>query len=93
MADDLTSALTSPFGRAPLAIMPLITFRDELRARLQHAKRGLGRIAPDTDIDSLTLALVGGGHLLLTDRDATVSESATTSLDHLVTAVIAAAIA
>jgi hypothetical protein len=27
-----------------------------------------GRIAADADIDSLTLSLVGGGHLLLADR-------------------------
>jgi hypothetical protein len=115
VVDNLTSALTSLFGPVPLAIIPLITFRDELRARLRQAKPGggiailaeataaiaayltaerdLGRIAPGTDIDSLTLSLVGGGHLLLADRDATESESATASLHKLVTAVIAGAIA
>ncbi|WP_433729498.1 TetR/AcrR family transcriptional regulator [Actinoplanes sp. CA-051413] len=90
-ADNLTSALTTLFGPVPLAIIPLITFRDVLRARLRQARPGggiailgqvtaavsayladerdLGRIAADADLDSLTLSLVGGGHLLFTDRD------------------------
>jgi len=89
VADNLTTALTSLFGPVPTAIIPLITFRDELRARLRQvtpgggiailaqattaiaaylrAERDLGRIAADADIDSLTLSLVGGGHLLFTD--------------------------
>ena len=88
---NLTSALTTLFGPVPVAIIPLITFRDELRARLRQARPGggmailaeattaistyltdereLGRIGADADIDSLTLSLVGGGHLLFTDRD------------------------
>lgn len=91
VASNLTTALTTPFGPVPVAIIPLITFRDELRARLQQAtpgggiailtpattaiaayladERRLGRIAADADIDSLTLSLVGGGHLLFADRD------------------------
>jgi AcrR family transcriptional regulator len=91
VADNLTSALTTLFGPVPTAIIPLITFRDELRARLRQAKpgggiailaqvttavcayladeRGRGRIAADADIDSLTLSLVGGGHLLFSDRE------------------------
>ncbi|MBF6463809.1 TetR/AcrR family transcriptional regulator [Nocardia beijingensis] len=91
VAANLTSALTMLFGPVPVAIIPLITFRDELRARLRQARPGggmailaeattaistyltdereLGRIAADADIDSLTLSLVGGGHLLFTDRD------------------------
>ena len=114
VADNLVSALMRLFGPVPLAIIPLITFRDELRARLRQAKPGggiailaeaataiaayltaerdLGRIAPDTDIDSLTLSLVGGGHLLLADRDAAESESRP-SLHKLVTATTAGAVA
>ncbi|WP_405182338.1 TetR/AcrR family transcriptional regulator [Nocardia sp. NBC_01377] len=91
VATNLTRALTILFGPVPVAILPLITFRDELRARLRRARpgggtailaeattaistyltdeRALGRIAADADIDSLTLSLVGGGHLLFTDRD------------------------
>lgn len=90
VVDNLTSALTTLFGPVPVAIIPLITFRDELRTRLRRAKPGggtailaeatsavsgyltderdLGRIAADADIDSLTLSLVGGGHLLFADR-------------------------
>ncbi|MET9086056.1 TetR/AcrR family transcriptional regulator [Streptomyces sp. NPDC004237] len=91
VAENLTSALTTLFGPVPVAIIPLITFRDELRARLRQARPGggiailaqattaisgyladerdRGRIAADADIDSLTLSLVGGGHLLFADRD------------------------
>ncbi|MFJ2958911.1 TetR/AcrR family transcriptional regulator [Streptomyces sp. NPDC087270] len=91
VAGNLTGALTALFGPVPVAIIPLITFRDELRARLRQARPGggiailaqvatavsayladereLGRIAADADIDSLTLSLVGGGHLLFADRD------------------------
>ena len=91
VAGNLTTALTALFGPVPVAIIPLITFRDELRARLRQAtpgggmgilgqatttisaylndERELGRIAADADIDSLTLSLVGGGHLLFADRD------------------------
>jgi AcrR family transcriptional regulator len=108
VADNLTAALTALFGPVPVAIIPLITFRDELRARLRQARpgggitilaqattavsaylseeRALGRIAADADIDSLTLSLVGGGHLLFSDRDpgpptaATVNKFVTTVL-------------
>ncbi|SDS50405.1 TetR/AcrR family transcriptional regulator [Jiangella sp. DSM 45060] len=89
---NLTAALTSLFGPVPVAIIPLVTFRDELRVRLRQARPGggiailaevasavsaylaaerdLGRIASDADLDSLTLSLVGGGHLLVSGRDA-----------------------
>ncbi|MEV5281424.1 TetR/AcrR family transcriptional regulator [Streptomyces sp. NPDC051994] len=112
VADNLTSALTTMFGPIPVAIIPLITFRDELRARLRTAtpgggiailaqatteisayladERDLGRIAADADIDSLTLSLVGGGHLLFADRDP--GSPATTVVNKLVTAVIADAV-
>jgi AcrR family transcriptional regulator len=88
---NLASALTTLFGPVPTAIIPLITFRDELRARLRQARPGggtailaqvttavsayladerdHGRIAADADIGSLTLSLVGGGHLLFSDRE------------------------
>jgi AcrR family transcriptional regulator len=91
VAGNLTTALVKLFGPVPVAIIPLITFRDELRARLRQAmpgggiailsqattaisayltdERELGRVAADTDIDALTLSLVGGGHLLFADRD------------------------
>ncbi|WP_327179439.1 TetR/AcrR family transcriptional regulator [Streptomyces sp. NBC_01335] len=112
VAGNLTSALTTLFGPVPLAIIPLITFRDELRARLRHARPGggiailaeattaisgyladereRGRIAADADIDSLTLSLVGGGHLLFADRDP--GPPATAAVSRLVTAVVADAV-
>ncbi|GAA1894478.1 TetR/AcrR family transcriptional regulator [Streptomyces durmitorensis] len=112
VAANLTGALTTLFEPIPVAIIPLITFRDELRARLRQARPGggiailaqattaistyltdereRGRIAADADIDSLTLSLVGGGHLLFTDRDS--GPPTTTVVNKLVTAVIADAV-
>ncbi|MFJ3088683.1 TetR/AcrR family transcriptional regulator [Streptomyces sp. NPDC086838] len=91
VAGNLADALATLFGPVPVAIIPLITFRDELRARLRQAtpgggiavlaqitaavsgylteERALGRVAPGADIDSLTLSLVGGGHLLFAGRE------------------------
>jgi AcrR family transcriptional regulator len=91
IVENLTVALTELFGSVPAAIVPLITFRDELRTRLRHAtpgggiailgqatvaisayleaERNLGRITAAADLDSLTLSLVGGGHLLTTTRE------------------------
>jgi hypothetical protein len=40
-------------------------------------ERDRGRIAADADIDSLTLSLVGGGHLLFSDREPGPPGSAT----------------
>ncbi|WP_329141557.1 TetR/AcrR family transcriptional regulator [Streptomyces sp. NBC_00670] len=110
VAGNLTEALTALFGPVPVAIIPLITFRDELRARLRRAEpgggglailaqitsavaayltdeRAAGRIAADADIDSLTLSLVGGGHLLFADRDP--GPPATATVHRLVTTVLA----
>jgi AcrR family transcriptional regulator len=42
VADNLTTALTTLFGPVPVAIIPLITFRDGLRARLRQATPGGG---------------------------------------------------
>jgi AcrR family transcriptional regulator len=109
VADNLTTALNTLFGPVQMAIIPLITFRDALRARLRQAtpgggiailaqattaisayltaERERGRIAADADIDSLTLSLVGGGHLLFADRDPDPPTTATVS--KLVTTVLA----
>ncbi|MFC8069507.1 TetR/AcrR family transcriptional regulator [Streptomyces sp. NPDC057293] len=112
VAKNLTDVLVALFGPVPMAIIPLITFRDELRARLRQAgpgggtailgqaataisayladERALGRIAADADIDSLTLSLVGGGHLVFTDRGP--GPPATEAVEKLVTAVVADAV-
>jgi AcrR family transcriptional regulator len=109
VAGNLTDALTTLFGPVPVAIIPLITFRDELRARLRQARPGggiailaqvttavsaylaaerdKGRITADADIDSLTLSLVGGGHLLFADRDP--DPPAPSTVHRLVTTVLA----
>ena len=109
VAGNLTTALITLFGPVPVAIIPLITFRDELRVRLRQARPGggiailaqlttavsayltdeceLGRIAADADIDSLTLSLVGGGHLLFADRDP--APPTTAVVNRFVTTVLA----
>lgn len=111
-AGNLTGALTGLFGPVPLAIIPLVTFRDELRARLRRARPGggiailaqattavgdylaaereLGRIAADADIESLTLSLVGGGHLLFAERGPDAPDTAAVS--RFVTSVVADAV-
>lgn len=107
--DNLAAALTTLFGPVPLAVIPLITFRDGLRARLREAlpgggiavlsqataaisayladERDLGRIAADADLDSLTLSLVGGGHLLFADSDP--GPPTNTAVTRYVTSVLA----
>lgn len=55
VAGNLTAALTALFGPVPAAIIPLITFRDELRARLRAARPG-GGIAV---LDEATRAVSG----------------------------------
>jgi AcrR family transcriptional regulator len=109
VADNLTTALITLFGPVPVAIIPLITFRDELRVRLRQSmpgggiailaqattaitayladERDRGRIVADADLDSLTLSLVGGGHLLFADRDPGPPTTAT--VHRLVTTVVA----
>ncbi|MFK4085319.1 TetR family transcriptional regulator [Kribbella sp. NPDC020789] len=109
VADNLTSALVELFGPVPVAIIPLITFRDALRARLREAipgggvailaqittavsaylaeEQAIGRISADADIDSVTLSLVGGGHLLFADRDP--GPPTTTAVHRLVTSALA----
>lgn len=42
VVDNLSAALVGLLGPVPVAIVPLITFRDELRARLRQARPGGG---------------------------------------------------
>ncbi|MEU0553097.1 TetR/AcrR family transcriptional regulator [Dactylosporangium sp. NPDC006015] len=87
--DNVAEALEELFTSVAVAVVPLMTFRDELRARLRQtwptslpvlqeaadsiaaylaAERGLGRIAPGADTDTLARMLIGTGHLLYADR-------------------------
>jgi AcrR family transcriptional regulator len=111
VADNLTDALTALFSSVAVAIVPLITFRDGLRARLRQAwpagvpvlteaatmvasylaaERDLGRITADADVDTLAPTLIGAGHLLFADRDATPPEAG--AVRKMVTTVIAGAL-
>ena len=97
VTDNLTAALTDLFGSVAVAIVALITFRDDLRTRLREtrptgvpllteatamlagyltAERELGRIAPDTDVDTLAPTLIGAAHLLFADRTGTPPDAA-----------------
>jgi AcrR family transcriptional regulator len=55
--------LTTPKG------LPLATEMTRMIAAYLTAERGLGRIALETDVDSLGLLLVGAAHLRATERD------------------------
>ncbi|WNM35470.1 TetR/AcrR family transcriptional regulator [Streptomyces sp. Li-HN-5-11] len=58
VADNLTRALTTLFGPVPVAIIPLITFRDEVRARLRQARPG-GGIAILAQVTTAVSAYLG----------------------------------
>jgi AcrR family transcriptional regulator len=108
VADNLTDALAALFGSVAVAIVALVTFRDELRARLRETwpagvpvlteaaimiasylteERDLGRIAADSDVDTLAAMLIGAGHLLFADRRGAPPETGT--VRKVVTTVIA----
>jgi len=108
---NLTDALTALFSSVAVAIVPLVTFRDGLRARLRRAwpagvpvlteaatmiaaylsaERDLGRIATDADVDMLGPMLIGAGHLLFADRNATPPEAG--AVRKMVTTVLGGAL-
>lgn len=95
VVENLANAITALFGSVAVAIVALVTFRDELRARLRKtwpagvpvlteaaimiadyltAERDLGRLLPDTDVDTVAATLIGAGHLLFADRTGTAPE-------------------
>ncbi|MGK4591525.1 TetR/AcrR family transcriptional regulator [Amycolatopsis sp. w19] len=97
VVDNLTTALTAVFESVAVAIVPLVIFRDELRARLRRewpagvpvltqaavmiggylkAEGDLGRIAEDSDVETLAATLIGATHLLYADRTAPAPEIA-----------------
>jgi AcrR family transcriptional regulator len=107
VAGHLTDTLTAVFGSVALAIVSLIIFRDELRARLRRdqptgvpmltdaaallsgylsAERDLGRLAPDADVDTLALTLIGTAHLVFADRGGAPPDPA--DVERFVTSVI-----
>jgi AcrR family transcriptional regulator len=62
VAGNLTDALMDLFGSVAVAIIPLITFRDELRARLRQARQAGG-------VPLLTEATLMIGSYLAAERD------------------------
>lgn len=49
--------------------VPLLTQAAAALAAYLTAERELGRLAPDSDVDTLALTLIGSGHLLFAGRD------------------------
>ena len=49
--------------------VPLATEAAAMIASYLSAERDLGRIAPEADVDTLALTLIGAGHLLFAGRD------------------------
>jgi AcrR family transcriptional regulator len=111
VAGHLTEVLTGLFGSVALAIVALITFRDDLRARLRAttptgvpllseaatmlagylaAEQALGRLAPDADVATLALTLLGAGHLLFAGGGP--SPPAAEAVHRMVTTVLASAL-
>jgi AcrR family transcriptional regulator len=64
--DDLRARLFAARGTRGLA---LLTEAGAMIADYLRAERDLGRLAPDTDVDTLAPMLIGSGHLLFADRD------------------------
>ncbi|NUU21382.1 MAG: TetR/AcrR family transcriptional regulator [Streptomycetaceae bacterium] len=110
IAGNLSEVLTELFGSVALAIVSLVTFRDDLRTRLREthptgvpvlteattmiatyltAERTLGRITPDTDVDTLALTLIGTGHLMFAGREGTPPDA--TEVEQVVGTIISGA--
>ena len=81
--DDLRARLrrTRPSG------VPLAAEATAMIAAYLTAERGLGRIAPDADVDTLAPTLIGAGHLLFAGREGTPPDPE--AVRKMVTAVLA----
>ncbi|MGW3667875.1 TetR/AcrR family transcriptional regulator [Streptomyces sp. NPDC005141] len=56
---------TTPTG------LPVLTEAAGMIGSYLRAERDLGRVAPDADVDTLALTLIGTGHLLFAGREGT----------------------
>ncbi len=61
--------LRARLRQAGLAGIPLLAQAAAMIAAYLAAERDLGRIAADTDVDTLALTLIGSAHLLFAGRD------------------------
>jgi AcrR family transcriptional regulator len=69
------------------ARIPVLTEATAMIAAYLAAERDLGRVAPDADVDTLALTLIGAGHLLFAGRDGTPPAAA--DVDKMVTTTLA----
>nr|WP_206438964.1 TetR/AcrR family transcriptional regulator [Streptomyces scabichelini] len=67
--------LRARLRQARPAGVPVLTEATAMIASYLTAERDRGRIAPDADVDTLALTLIGGGHLLFAGREGTPPEA------------------
>lgn len=67
--------------------VPVLTEATAMIASYLTTERDLGRIAPDTDVDTLALTLIGTGHLLFAGREGVPPE--TEAVRRIVATVVA----
>ncbi|WRZ88687.1 TetR/AcrR family transcriptional regulator [Streptomyces sp. NBC_01007] len=75
---------TTPTG------LPLLTEAAAMIGSYLRAERDLGRIAPDADVDTLALTLIGTGHLLFAGGESTPPDLE--GVRRMVTSVVAGAV-
>lgn len=78
--------LRARLREAGVAGIPIVTEATAMIASYLVAERGLGRVAPDADINTLAPTLIGAGHLMFADRNGTPPE--TEAVRKVVTTVI-----
>ncbi|MEV5141354.1 TetR family transcriptional regulator [Streptomyces syringium] len=78
--------LRARLREAGVAGIPIVTEATAMIASYLVAERELGRVAPDTDINTLAPTLIGAGHLMFADRNGTPPE--TEAVRKVVTTVI-----
>jgi AcrR family transcriptional regulator len=82
--------LRARLRRAGLTGVPVLTQAAAMLAAYLTAERDLGRLAPDTDADTLALTLIGTGHLLFAGGQDTPPERE--AVQKVVTASIAGSV-
>ncbi|QXJ20563.1 TetR/AcrR family transcriptional regulator [Actinomadura graeca] len=69
--------------------VPVLTEAATMIAGYLAAERGLGRLAPEADVETLAPTLIGAGHLLFADRKGTPPEPG--AVEKMVTTVLGGA--
>ncbi|MFF1376123.1 TetR/AcrR family transcriptional regulator [Streptomyces sp. NPDC058308] len=83
-------ALRARLRRTTPAGLPVLTEAGAVLTAYLTAERELGRLAPDADVDTLALTLIGSGHLLFAGREGEPPEPGT--VRKVVTSVVGGAV-